>query len=239
MSTLKVPSLQHLARLWRAEPQAIRRSLINLVNHGPTFSYAVVYDAVRDLLVLSVPYELVVAGMNRIKREDIRRNFLGLLPLVREYFDGVSASFVQSVAPRYYPVGRNLTIPFQPPLIYGSGGKIFFPWFSFWRSNPLKGEALSLFVTVVEEVLLQDADLEEAEFEILDFSAPDAKSERTLKIINARDIPRVSDRRKMEMLSIFAEGFHLATAEIQNRPTDSAAPKPKDSDDQQTGLFDF
>jgi hypothetical protein len=37
-------------------------------------------------------------------------------------------------------------------------GQVYFPWFSFWRSNPLADASLSLFVMVVEEVLLQDPD---------------------------------------------------------------------------------
>lgn len=239
MSSLKVPSLQHLARLWRSEPQAIKRSLVNLVNHGPTFSYAQVYDAVRDLLGLGVPFEQIATGMKRIKREDVRKNFLDLLPLIRQHFDGVSVSFVQSVAPRYYPVGRNLMVPFQPPLIYGATGQIYFPWFSFWRSNPLSGDNLSLFVTVVEEVLLQDPDLENAEFEILDFSAEDAASERVLKVVNARDIPRVSGERKAEMLSVFAEGYRLAAMEIQNRSMSTESSMAKEIDEAQATLFDL
>lgn len=47
-------------------------------------------------------------------------------------------------------------VPFEGPMIYGVGGQLYFPWFSFWRRNPLANERLSLFVTLVEEVLLQD-----------------------------------------------------------------------------------
>ena len=63
---------------------------------------------------------------------------------------------------RHYPVGRGLMVPFEPPLVYGIGGQLYFPWFSFWRRNPLSDERLSLFVTLVDEVLLQDPDLDTA-----------------------------------------------------------------------------
>ena len=109
-------------------------------------------------------------------------------------------------------------MPFDPPLIYGVGGQIHFPWFSFWRSNPLKDEALALFVTMVEELLVQDPDLEAARFTILDFSAPKPKAPRRLTIIDARDISRVTPERKAEMLAVFAEGYRLAEAELASAP---------------------
>jgi hypothetical protein len=238
MAKLKVPSLQHLARLWHADPKAIQRTLVNLTKSGPTFSYAPLFDAVRDMLVLDVPYDQILESARRCKREDVRQNFLGLLPLIHEYFEGVSASFVQGVAPRYYPVGRDLMVPFQPPLIYGANGQIHFPWLSFWRGNPLAGERLSLFVTIVEEVLLQDADLEEAKFIILDFSAPNSKSERELKVIEAASVPRVSETRKVEMLAAFAEGFHLAQSDQTIASRVEMGQRPDEEDRNQSGLFD-
>lgn len=211
MSTLKVPSLQHLARIWRDDPEHIKRVLIGLVKSGPTFSYEPLHVAVRDMLVLGVPAEQVAEGIRRhVKRQDVRQNFLGLLPLIQNHFEGVRAKFVMAVAPRFYPVSRELMVPFYPPLIYGANGEIHFPWLSFWRSNPLAGERLSLFVSMVEEVLLQDPDLEDAKFKILDFSAPDSKSDRELKIVDVKEVPRLSHERRKKMLTIFAEGYRLA-----------------------------
>lgn len=238
MAKLKVPSLQHLARIWHPDPAVIKRVLIGLTKHGPTFSYEPLYGAVRDLLLLHVPYEQVLEGIRRgTKRDDVRENFLGVMPLIHEHFAGMSASFVQSVAPRYYPVGRELMIPFQPPLIYGAGGSIHFPWFSFWRSNPLATERLSLFVTIVDDVLLQDPDLEQAKFVILDFSAPSPKMSRQLSVIQANQIPRMSDTRKAEMLATFAEGYAMARSESQLSVRNEDL-RDIDIDDDQMGLFD-
>lgn len=210
---------------------------MQLVKHGPTFSYEPLYEAVHDLLLLRVPYEQVFEGINRgVRREDVRENFLGVLPLIREYFEGVSASFVQRVAPRFYPVGRKLLVPFHPPLIYGANGEVHFPWFSFWKSNPLADERLSLFVSVVDGVLLQDPDLEDAKFTILDFSAAGPGSPRELKIIQASDIPRVSTSQKTEMLAIFVQGYELARAELRGQPLDSED-RQGDIDPDQLGLF--
>jgi hypothetical protein len=46
--------------------------------------------------------------------------------------------------------------------------------------------------------LLQDPDLEEADFVILDFSAPKSNHPRDLRVIDAHDIPRVHARHKLK-----------------------------------------
>jgi hypothetical protein len=157
MVQLKVPSLQHLARNWRDDPIRIRRILVRLALNPPRFNYDPLYNAVRDLLVFRVPYDQIVDGIRRgVKRASVRDNLLGVLPLIRDHFAEVSPDFVQAVDRRYYPVGRGLMVPFEPPMLYGLGGQLYFPWFSFWRRNPLAAKRLSLFTTLIGEVLLQD-----------------------------------------------------------------------------------
>lgn len=240
MSKLKVPSLQHLARNWRNDPDHIRKLLVALVRNAPTFNYNPLFSAVRDLLVLGQEYEQIEEGIRRgVKRPDVRKNFLGVLPLIRDHFDGVTADFVQSVDRRYYPVGRGLMVPFEPPLIYGVGGQFYFPWFSFWRQNPLAAQRLALFVTLVDEVLLQDPDMESARFEILDFSAPDTRSERELRVIRAEEIPRLSESQKIEMLDIFAEGYFRAMNDLARESANAReSAESAEIDPRQPTLFD-
>lgn len=239
MAELRIPSVQHLARNWRDSPETIARALVRLALNPPRFNYNPLYSAVRDLLVLNVPYEQVVEGIRRIKRERVRENLLGVLPLIRNHFEGVAPDFYQTIDKRFYPVGRGLMVPFEPPMIYGVGGQLYFPWFSFWRQNPLASERLSLFVTLVDEMLMQDPDLENARFEILDFSCPAPKSGRALRLIEARDIPRVDDARKTQMLEKFADGYFQALAELAGSRApgdDRDDDRPRDPD--QPGLFD-
>lgn len=239
MAELKVPSLQHLARNWRDDPVRIKKVLVRLATNPPIFNYNPLFFAVRDLLVLHVPYDQVVEGIRRgVKREGVRNNLLGVLPLIRDHFAGIAPDFFQSIERRYYPVARGLMVPFEPPMIYGVGGQLYFPWFSFWRQNPLAKERLSLFVTLVEEVLLQDPDLENARFEVLDFSAPDG--ERELTVIDARNIPRVDETQKIKMLSTFAEGFFQAQAELRKTPKEGTDQAAQDGlhDPNQPGFFD-
>jgi hypothetical protein len=236
---LKIPSLQHLSRNWRESPAQIQKELVRLAKNTPIFNYNPLFPAVNDLLVLGQSYEQVHNGIKiGVKRENVRNNFLEILPLIRSHFDGVSPNFYQTIAKRYYPIGRDLFIPFSPPLIYGVGGQIYFPWFSFWRTNPLQGKNLSLFVTLVEEMLLQDPDLEEAKFEILDFSVAKGSRDRTLLVLDAHDIPRVPDSEKLEMLEIFAEGFLRAQEQLYKEPEEVEMDSIQNFDDRQIVLFD-
>jgi len=231
MSKLKIPSLQHLARNWRDDPIKVKRVLVRLAKNAPDFNYNPLFAATRDMLIFGHHYEDIVEGIRRgIKREHVKQNFLEVLPLLWNYFDGLNPDFVQSIEPRYYPVGRELMVPFRPPLIYGKNGQIHFPWLSFWRRNPLAGRQLSLFVTVVEEILSQDPDLEGANFKILDFSAARPKEPRTLSVIDAKDVARVSDEQKREMLWVFAEGFRLAEAELANSYSSSRGDSRRQND---------
>ncbi len=102
-------------------------------------------------------------------------------------------------------------------------------------------ERLSLFVTLVDEILMQDPDLEAARFEILDFSCPSIRQPRELRIIDARDVPRLDERRKIGMLECFAEGYFRALEELAGAappppPGEGADDRAPDPD--QLGLFD-
>ena len=229
---LKVPSLQHMARIWRPDAEAIKKVLVKLATHGPSFSYAPLFKIVHEMLVFKTPYEVSLEAVQRFPREDVRNNFLSIMPLINEYFSKVHPAYVHEVTPRLYSLSRDIQIPFAPPLLYGSCGEVVFPWLSFWKRNPLEGEALSLFVTIVEELLLQDSDLEYAKFKILDFSADDGSSERSLRVYSAADVPRLGEERKAEMLAVFAEGFRLAKQYLENVPAERRPDAPGVEEDQ-------
>jgi len=238
MAKLKVPSLQHLARNWRPTSAGVKKQLITLAKHPPQFTYEPLFGAVRDMLVLGVPYEQVMEGIRRgEKRPWVRENLLEVLPLLRSHFSTVEPDVPPNrVARRYYPLARDIQIPFEAPLEYSVGGQKYFPWFSFWRSNPLADRRLSLFVMLVEEVLLQDPDLDTAIFQILDFSRIDGAEERQLLVVDARDIPRLNRTEKQSMLEVFADGYRAARDELagvrmeKDKEKDERRPDPNQSD---------
>jgi hypothetical protein len=230
MKKLKVPSLQHLARNWRESPALIQRTLVDMAHNPPLFTYEPLQTAIRDMLVLGVPYRQVEEFVRRAERRpNFAQTLLEILPLAQAHLEGIKLDGFQEVAPRAYLVARDVTIMFRPPLIYRCEGRFHLPWFSYWRSNPLASKRLSLFVTMVEEMMLQDPDLEDAKFEILDFSVPKSKSKRELVITDADAIPRLDVRERNEMLEIFAEGYRLARKQLleekpKSEPTREQAP---------------
>lgn len=235
MGKLKVPSLQHLARNLSSDPSRVAKSLVALAKSSPTFSYQPLHDATRDLLFLNLPYEQIESGLRRESRDYVREKYLSALPLINSYFSGVRPDFVHPVVPRYYPVGRSLMIPFSPPLIYGVGGDVFLPWFSFWASDPLAGERLSFFMTIVGEVIGQDPDLDFANFRVLDFSAPGRGEARALDVIDSSDVPKMSPERLEQLLTSFVEGYEIAERQLSG--VDEKAKVRSVIDENQLDLF--
>lgn len=230
--TVKVPSLQHMARNWAETPDGVRKKLVNLAKRPPQFSYEPLFAAVRDMLVFRVTHGEVIEGIRRAeKRKWVQDLLVEVLPLIGEHFSVIEPdSPPRRVARRFYPLARDIMIPFEAPLEYSIGGQVYFPWFSFWRRNPLADRKLSLFVTLVEEMLLQDPDLDQAKFQILDFSIPAGSADRKLFILDANDVPRLSESDKKGMLEIFADGYRLARSELMgakpDKDTRSDAPGP-------------
>ena len=68
---------------------------------------------------------------------------------------------------------------------------------------------------LAKEILRQDPELEDAKFEILDFSAVNPKESRQLRIIDAADIQTFNSKETAEMLAIFVEGFERAEARLK------------------------
>jgi hypothetical protein len=232
MAELKVPSLQHLARNSRNDPERVMALLVRLALNPPRFNYNPLYAAMVDLFIMGVPYADVEQGIRtKIKRASVRDNLLSVLPLIRDHFEDKTPDFYQVVDRRYYSVGRGLLVPFEPPMIYGISGQLYFPWFSFWRKNPLAKERLSLFVTVVDELLMDDPDLETARFEILDFSV-NKNGKRELSVVDAKDVPRLSNERKIELLNHFAEGFFRAQEALKKAPKAEKQPEDRRDPDQ-------
>jgi len=216
MIKLRVPSVQHLARNWYDSPKKIEDEFVKMAMNPPTFNYNALNNIARDSLLFKVPEDQIIKGIKKKeKREKIQKILLEVVPLLHGHFSSLQYDFVNDLTPSFYPIGRDLRIPFKPDFIYSVGGQIYLPWSIFWKHNPLSDKQLSLFVTLVREILRQDPDLDGAKFEILDFSAVKPKEGRQLRIINTADIHTFNSKETAEMLAIFVEGFESAEARLK------------------------
>lgn len=239
MPNLKIPSLQHLARIWRDTPEGVEREFLALAKNGPKFSYEPLKNLTFDILNFGISEEQVVSAISaKEKRESVLKTFLEIVPLLYNHCRNVAPQYVQEVAPQYYSLGRGFRIPFSPTLVYEKNNEMILPWFVFWKTNTFTKDQLSLFVTLVEEMLLQDPDLENAKLQILNFSAPKGGGRRVLNILNSGDIPKLSHARKVEMLEIFIEGFERAREILFNDEANKASVAEKHSHSSQLSLLE-
>ena len=220
------PSAQHLARMWEDSPEKTCKSLVKMVDASPPFSYARILPLISELLAFGTPIKRILLTADRQFGESaLGSNAAEILPLIDAQVQKRKFHFAHPVAGRKYPLSRDLAIAFNPPVVCGDGSDIVFPWFSLWRTNPLNGERLSLFVSLITDMLLQDPDLDAARFEIWDLSAPSKGEARVLRVTDAAEIPLLTSKRKEEMLNTFVAGFELARSYLINR--NSNAPSPK------------
>ena len=168
MKQLKVPSIQHLARMSADDPEMVRKGLVRLFDNPPRSSYRLIEQLMPDLLLFDQPLEdLERAVRMKERRPYFQDDFIEILHLCAEHFDGVKPDYVDAVTTRFYSAGRGLMIPFRPPVFWGLAGETALPWFSYWKRNPLSGTKLSLFVTLVRDILSEDPDLDEARLDLV------------------------------------------------------------------------
>ncbi len=205
-----------MARHWYDSPEKIEDEFVKMAMNPPSFNYNALNNIARDSLLFKVPEDQIIKGIKeKEKRKRVQKILLEVIPLLHGHFSSLQQDFVNDVAPSFYSVGRDLRIPFKPDFIYSVGGQIYLPWFIFWKHNPLNDKQLSLFVTLVREILRQDPDLDGAKFEILDFSAVKPKEGRQLRIIDTAGIKTFNLKETAEMLAIFVEGFESAEARLK------------------------
>lgn len=217
MRTLRIPSVQHLARNWHASPERVCKKLVRLYENPPAISYAALAGAIHDRFVYRQPLDEILNGLKRSKAgaEHIK-DLTQIMALIDDHFGLIDVRYFNSVSRRFYPVGRGLLVPFDPPILYGTAAGRHFPWFSFWARNPLAGEQLSLFVTLVVEMLREDPELDAADLQIVDLSRVEPDGERTVRLVPIASVPILTDARKTEMLEVFAEGFIRAKEMVSN-----------------------
>lgn len=241
MSGIKVPSLQHLARVYNNNPEKVKRNLLKVADGTPIFSYNPIYPFIIDYISLGVDYEQILKAINRLKGDLARKNYAEIFPLIQEKFVLGMPKFVLTPPSSAYPVSRDILVPFSPAMFYRIGSEQCLPWFIFWRANPLAGENFSLLATLVREMMDSNPDLSPASLQFIDLSAPNKKSPRRLQTFDMKDILIISNKRKIEMLKTFSEGYHLAVAEYASRPiktkTREKLTKPSDVTSYETDLF--
>lgn len=237
MAKLNVPSAQHMARNWSPDPRVVEKKLVDVALNPPWMTYNPIHGYIRDVTQFGVPlHQVLYAIEQKVKKESTKRSFKEIITLVSSYFDEVRPDFVNSVSRRYYPIGPGILVPWDMQLLYGVGGKLVVPWFSFWASNPVKGLKGDLFANVVFDLLEDDPDLEDAEFQFIDL-ARDKDGVRGRPVTYGREYNRLSAETKAKMFAPFVEGYNNAKAFVEGEATNREKGREKPYVDPRQGSF--
>lgn len=237
MSNPRIPSLVHAVRNWHPDPEKVRKALFDIAVCAPPFSYKFLFKLVHQQLMFGDSLNQLIECITKFeKREKYRDDFIAAFQLLYKYFDEVKPDFAQEVTGRFYPVSRDLLVPFNPPITYTKNGKQILPIICFWKKDPPRGEKLALLVTLISEVIEQDPDLENAEIHIISLATERVKitsgyeNVRALSVIEGSTIKRVEESRKATMLESLAKGYRLAKNDLErgiettNRPSNPIDP---------------
>lgn len=237
---LKAPSLIHVARLYRPTSEQVKKEILKLANAAPPFSYEDLYELMWDRAHVGIPSEQIersIAGIGqKIKRDSYQRAFA----IADKFFENLDRSFEMRIEPRSYSIGRDLRVPFAPPMICGGGsnGPVI-PWLLFWKQNPLTDEQTSLFMSMAQATIEEEPELDGASLLLVDTSIKALDEGGNACVLNAADVKRIPDQRLKEMLEVFATGFHMAQAEWQESvPVHKDARRSPEIDDSQQDMFD-
>lgn len=237
---LKAPSLIHVARIYRPTAEQVKNEILRLARVAPPFSYEDLYELMWDRAHVGVSREQIERSIasigQKIKRDSYQRAFA----IADRFFDGLDRSFEMRIEPRSYSIGRDLRVPFAPPMICGGGanGPVI-PWLLFWKQNPLSEEQTSLFMSMAQAIIEEEPELDAASLLLVDTSLKALDGNGNARVINAADVERIPDRRLRTMLEVFATGFHMAQAEWQASASQAKSMrKPVEIDESQQDMFE-
>ncbi len=200
--------------------ELVEKDLLRIAKSKPTFNYERVERALRDLLQFGQPIEEIVMSLELAdKRDFVKTLYIEIVTILNAHFKEHLVDQVISLDKFYYPISPKIRIPVKLPFILIVDNKPIIPLFIFWKRNPLKDKQVSLFITIVKDVLAQYPDLSDAETILFDCSADKGENERTLKVIDTSEVALLDKEELEKMLTIFIEGFEKAQSSISKSNT--------------------
>lgn len=239
---LKPPSLQHVARFYRPTADGVKKEFLKLARAHPPFSYEDLYKLAWDMAKGLQTYEAVHKAASEIKLEVKRNSYLRALRPCSVFFDELKHGYAIPIGSRSYSIGRGIQVPFCPPMLCGTAKGIVLPWLIFWTDNPLTGLQLQLFVSMVEDILKGEPDLDSAQLLIVDMSDAAIKKDGRPMLTSSADVPKLPASQMVSMLSTVVEGFELAKEELKSvvdRPVKRESVRDSvSSEDEQKDMFE-
>lgn len=195
---------------------------------GP-FSYARVRSLTGVLLSGTMPYDVAVAGLQKIKFDLARKCNLDVAELVSacEMFRGRTFYKLKKLS---YTVDRDFALGVRPETVVVVNG---IPNLIFLqpRKNATPWPYSPAFVRRVLEEVYEDY-FEEFRLWLIDTEALEG-GDRELRLVNLQTVPAMADREFTRRIAALRQAWRLHSTEPRRRKD-----RPGKSDDQQRG-FDF
>ncbi len=146
-----------------------------------------------DLIRFGVPVALIEKACELLHGELNRKSNLEAVRAFADYLRDFRPEKLLAVDKRYYPIGRGLHVPVNPPgvIVDSAGPKLFWP--SFWKQDKFDELTRSIFGSILERSFFRLADYKDMPLAFVDLSAEDGSKHRSVKVLGRSDFGLLTD----------------------------------------------
>jgi hypothetical protein len=216
LAELKLPTLQHFSTFCGGTVEEIVGRIAFKNGGGFGISYTQLREKhLSDIFNLGSSVEQVRKCCENIKFEKNRKANIGALDALAQYLKPNTNKFAVPVERKYYPIGRNLLVPVNPPFVLSDGQSPKLFWPSFWKTpGRLDGVPGAVFGTILDRVFFSRPDFAGVELEFLDMSSLNGKGSRSLRVYKKGHFPVLGDVELRQELDKFVEAYFIQKSTI-------------------------
>lgn len=206
-SSARIPSLQHFSVLNGGTIDQIEKRIHGL-SKLPPVSYMRLRDQwIIDLIRLGVPLATIEKACLLLRGELNQQSNLGALRALAEYLRIHKPDKLLAIDKRYYPIGRGLLVPVNPPGVVVEGGtpKLFWP--SFWKQDKFDKLTRSIFGSILERSIFRLTDYRDMPLAFVDLSAENGAKTRSIRVFQRKDFAALTDAELRTETDKFVEAY--------------------------------
>jgi hypothetical protein len=160
-----------------------------------------------DLIRLGVPLIAIEKACEMLRGELNRQSNLEALRTLAQYLNAYKPEKLLAIDKRYYPIGRGLHVPVNPPGVIVEGGvpKLFWP--SFWKQDKFDKLTRSIFGSILDRSLFRLTDYRDMPLAFVDLSAQNGAKVRSVRVLQRKDFDALSDAELRVETDKFVEAY--------------------------------
>jgi hypothetical protein len=220
----RTPSLQHAVALIREtvpetilELQKLDAAQINMsLNPSRRLFKAMMEGAPLDWAIRQIELDK--------KLQNIKPN-IALVETFSHYSKGKNVPWFRICEPHFYPIGAGIIIPVQPNGFWAESGKFRVLWPQCWKNRTLSPQQRAIFNTILHDTFFV-GDFKNADLEWVDMREQFPRAGRSIEVLSADALGRVSREELTSSLSILVEAFQQHHAEKMRRRAEERRTRP-------------